>query len=208
MKRKVSFSIARVGAAASVFALASLLVVPAVAFAATSTKTTTLSSALGSTISLGSTSATVTLDVTPDADGQQTIQKDTVSVSTNNITGYNIKVENSDADTDMTTGTYDIATSAATTGTPAALTVNKWGWRVDGALGFGAGPTTAVASPGGAMSSVTFAGIPASGAGATVRTTATTASAETTDVWFSVAADSSQQAGTYTNGVSIICTTN
>ncbi len=202
MKRKLSFSLARVGAVASAFALASLVVAPAVATAATAT--TVLNSTLGAVITLFTSTTPLTLDVAPDATGKHTTRKDTLTVSTNDSLGYTITLADADANTNMISGANNIAAHAGTWAAPTTLTANKWGYRIDSAGSFGAGPTTQVDSA--AFSALLYAGVPATGSPQQIRTTNATASNETTDVWYAVGANTSQPTGTYTDSVTYSCT--
>jgi len=179
--------------------------VPAVAGAATAN--TTISSAIGSVISVFTTNGTVNVNVTPTGSGAQTIASDTVTVSTNDSSGYTLQLAESSATTTLTSGSNTIAAISGTPGTPAYETSGTWGWRVDGLASFGSGPTSAVNSA--AISgTLKFAAVPASGSPYTLVTTATTASNATTTVWYGVAANTSQATGTYTNTVTYTCTAN
>jgi hypothetical protein len=84
---------------------------------------------------------------------------------------------------------------------------NTWGYRVDGLGGFGAGPTTS-ANSAAVSGSIKFAGVAASGSPNTIKTTATTASGDTTTIWYGVATTTAQAAGTYTNSVTYTVTAN
>lgn len=206
MKRKVSFSLARVGAAVSAFALASLLVAPAVAFA--NTATTTVSSKIGGYISTFTTSSTVNVDVLPvDAAGRQTIAKDTVTVSSNNTAGYTLTLVDTDGSvTNLNDGgPNNIATTSGTAAASAALTAGQWGWRVDNmpSSDFGAGPTSPLSS-GTISSTIKFAGAPTTAV--QLKQTSSIASNDITDVWYSVAANNTQAPGTYTNGMTYTAT--
>lgn len=172
-----------------------------------STATTTISSAVGSTISLLSTSGTVNIDVTPTGGGVQTIANDTVTVSTNDSAGYTLKLGETSATTTLTSGSNTIAATTGTQTTPIALTANSWGYRVDGIGGFGAGPTSS-ASNAAISGTIKFAGVAASGSPNTIKTTATTATNDTTSVWYSIAANTTAVAGTYTNSVTYTATAN
>jgi len=180
------------------------LVIPVAVYAAVDSETTTINANLGSTISI-TTSGSVTLNVTPVSGGSQTSASDTVSVSTNNSTGYYLTLADSDADTDLENGANAIVAHAGTQASPTALANNRWGYRVDGAGGF---------STGGAVennvtsSSITYAGVPASGSPNTIKTTGTTASGDTTTVWYAVKADTTNPNGTYSDTVTYTATTN
>jgi hypothetical protein len=145
-----------------------------------------------------SSSTSVAVNVTPTASGSCTIQKDAVAVSTDNSAGYNLSFANSSTNTALVNGGSIIPATAATQASPASLTVNHWGYRVDGIGGFGAGPTSAQSNV--AVSAAQFAGVPASnGTAAVLATTASKANpAVTTNVWYGVCANTSTASGTYT----------
>jgi hypothetical protein len=167
---------------------------------------TTINATIGSTISM-TTSSTVAIAVTPTASGAMSSASDTVSVTTNNATGYALTLANGDATTSLANGANTILADAGTQGTPTAgLTNNRWGYRVDGVGGFGAGPTTAESNV--ASSARSWAGVPATGAPNTLKTTAATASADTTTVWYGVKADTTKPNGVYTDSVTYTATTN
>ena len=170
------------------------------------TTTTTINSQINSTISLLTSNGTVNVNVIPSAAGAQTTSSDTVTVSTNNSAGYNLQLATSTANRALTSGSNTIAAASGTFAAPAALTANTWGYRVDGLGTFGAGPTSALSSQ--SISSTTFAGVPASTTPQTLKTTSSTASNDTTTVWYSVAANTTQPSGTYTNSVTYTAVAN
>ncbi len=188
----------------SLVLLAGLVSTPLTVFAATDSENTTINANLGSTISI-TTSGSVALNVTPVSGGSQTSASDTVSVSTNNSAGYTLTLADSDADTDLENGGNSIVAHAGTQASPTVLANNRWGYRVDSIGGF---------STGGAVesnvtsSTITYAGVPATGAPNTIKTTATTASGDTTTVWYAVKADTSNPNGTYSDIVTYTATTN
>lgn len=192
------------GAAVSVGATG--LLVPT-AFAASQSANTVINATIGSTISI-STSGTVTLAITPTGSGSATSASDTVSVSTNNSTGYKLTLIDADTNTNLVNGGNNIAASTGTFASPiATLANNSWGYRVDNAGTFGAGPTSAQTN----QASLTgkYAGVVASsGTADTLKTTATTASADTTTVWYGAMADTTKPNGTYTDTVVYTATTN
>lgn len=200
--KRITSKLALGGAVVGV--IASVLV-PAAAFAANQSAGTTINAEIGSTISI-STSGTVTLTVTPTASGSATSASDTVSVSTNNATGYYLQLASSSAQVTLTNGANTIAASSGTQASPVTLANNTWGYRVDSAGGFGAGPTSTQTNV--ANLSNTWAGIPASGSPNTLKTTATTASADTTTVWYGAKVDTTKPNGTYSNTVTYTATTN
>jgi hypothetical protein len=190
----------------SLIALALLLFSStAVVFAATAT--TTVSSDVGAVISLLTTDGTVDVDVTPSGAGAQTIASDTVTVSTNDTSGYTLQLEETTASTDLESGANTIPASSGTQASPAVMSANTWGYRVDSVGGFGAGPTSGQSSA--AISgTITFAAVADNGSPNTLKTTSGTASNDTTTVWYGVAADTTQPSGTYTNSVTYTATAN
>jgi hypothetical protein len=168
---------------------------------------TTISSNVSPVISLFTTSGTVSDNVTPTGSGAQTIQSDTVTVSTNDSSGYTLQLAESSATTTLTSGSNTIPASAGTQTTPTVMAANTWGYRADGVGGFGAGPTTS-ASNAVISGTIKFAGVPVPASPNTLADTAGTASNAITTVWYGVAANTSQPSGTYTNTVTYTCTAN
>ncbi len=184
--------------------LGSLILTPVTVMAATDSDTTTINASIASVISISS-SGTVTLNVTPVSGGSQTSASDTVTVSTNNASGYNLTLADSDANTDLVNGGNDIPAHAGTQASPSALANNTWGYAVATVGGFD-GSYSALDNV--ASSSTVWAGVPADGAANTIKTTGTTASNDTTTVWYSVKADTSNPNGTYSDTVTYTATTN
>lgn len=189
---------------AAIMAFLALVAVPISVEAATTT--TTVSSSIGSTISLLSSAGTVSIDATPSASGVQTTASDTVTVSTNNTSGYTLQIAETGASTALVSGGNSIPATPGTQTTPAALTANTWGYRVDGTGGFGATTTTAISNA--PIGSITYAAVPVTASPNTIKTTASTASNDTTTVWYSVAVNTSTPSGTYTNSVTYTATAN
>lgn len=184
--------------------LAGAVAIPTAAGAATTS--TTINSAIGSVISVFTSNGTVTANVTPTGAGAQTIASDTLTVSTNNTLGYTLQIADSDATTTLVSGGNSIAASSGTQASPVAQSANTWGYRVDGLGGFGAGPTSGQNSA--AIGSLTFAGMPANSSPNTIKTTSSTASNDTTTVWYGVAANTSQPTGTYSDTITYTATAN
>lgn len=182
-----------------------LLVSPVIASAATSTSNTTISATVNSVISM-TTSTTVSIAVTPTSGGVVTSASDTVTVNTNNATGYTLTLADSDATTSLASGGNTIPAHTGTQASPTALANNHWGYRVVNVGGFGA--TAYSAETNNASSSSTWAGVPATGSPNTIKTTATTATNDVTTVWYGVKATSAQPSGTYTDTVTYTATTN
>ena len=183
--------------------LSALLLTPLGVFAASDSKNTTINANLGSTISL-TTLGSVTLNVTPVAGGSQTSSSDTVSVSTNNSSGYDLTLADSDANNNLVNGGSNIAAHAGTRTTPSVLANNRWGYRVDNIGGFGTG---GAAQSNVTSSSITYAGVPISGSPDNIRSTTATASGEATTVWYAVKADTTNPNGTYADTVTYTATT-
>jgi hypothetical protein len=190
---------------AGLVVLGAFFLVPIVSYAADDTEDTVINATIASTISL-TTSGTVAIDVTPITGGSQSSAADTVTVSTNNSTGYALTLADADTNTALESGANTIAAHAGTQASPTALANNRWGYRIDGTGGFGSGPTTALDNA--SSSSQTFAGVPSSASPNTILTTSSTASGEATTVWFSVKTDTTKPSGVYTDTVTYTATTN
>lgn len=175
-----------------------------IGIAAAATASTTVSSEVSPVISLSS-SGTVNVDTTPTGSGVQTIASDSVSVSTNDSAGYILKLAESGADTTLKSGSNTIAASSGTQASPVAQLVNTWGYHVDNVGGFGAGTTTAASNQ--AIGAVKFAAVPATASPDTLKTTSSTATNDTTTVWYGVATNTATPSGTYTNDVTYTATT-
>jgi hypothetical protein len=151
-----------------------------------------------------SSNGTVNVNVTPTLTGSCTIQSDTVSVLTDNSSGFTLTVANSSDNTALTNGGYSINATAGTFASPIALANNTWGYRVDNIGSFGAGPTTAesnVSPP----STVFAKAVANSQAHDTIRTTAGPANpAVETTVWYGVCANTATASGSY--GTTVIYT--
>lgn len=176
------------------------------AMADTKTTSTTINANLGSVISLLSSSGTVNLAVAPTAAGAQTTASDTVTVSTNNALGYRLQLALTGAPSALASGGNSIPATSGTQAAPVALAANTWGYRVDGVGGFGAGPTSSQSST--ALGSTTYAAVPATASPAQLKNTSTTATNDTTPVWYSVAVNTGTPSGTYTNSVTYTAVTN
>ena len=155
-----------------------------------------------------SSSGTVNANVTPSGSGKCTVQNDSVSVLTDNPSGYNLSITTSGTNTSMTSGGNSISASSGTAATPVTLAMNTWGYRVDTVGGFGAGPTSVQTN--GSVPTVKFAKVPASnGTPDTLATTAATANpAVITTVWYGVCATTSQPSGTYAATITYTAVTN
>lgn len=155
-----------------------------------------------------STGGTVNLSVTPTSSGVYTTTNDTITVITGSSTGYTLSFKDNDTNTNLENGSEVVATHSGTQASPTGLSMNTWGYRVDGLSGFGVGPTSAQNSQ--SSSSYTFAGIPASNQTAhTLKTTSVPATpSDTATVWYGVRIDTAIPAGTYTDQVVYTAVTN
>jgi hypothetical protein len=180
--------------------------VPLATYGASTTANTTINASIASVISM-TTSGTVSISVTPTSSGAMSSASDTVSVSTNNTAGYALTLSDSNTNTDLVKGSDTITADAGTQASPSnTLTNNRWGYRVDSVGGFGAGPTSAETNV--SSSAYKWAGVPSSAAPNTLKSTATTASGDTTTVWYGVKSDSTKPNGIYTDTVTYTATTN
>lgn len=173
--------------------------------AVTSTANTVVNATIASVISI-STATPVAIALTPTAGGVVSSASDTVSVSTNNAAGYTLTLADTDTNTDLVNGANTITAHAGTQASPTALANNTWGYRIVSVGGFGAGAYSAETDN--ASSTSTWAGVPSSAAPNTIKTTATTATADTTTVWYGVRATTAKPNGVYTDTVTYTATTN
>ena len=171
------------------------------------TASTTISSVISPVISLFTTNGTVNVNVVPTGAGAQTIASDTATVSTNDSSGYTLQLAETGAGSTLVSGSNTIPASSGSQTTPVIMANNTWGYRVDSVGGFGAGPTSGQSSAA-VSGTIKFAAVPATASPNTLKTTAGTASSDTTTVWYGVAATTGQASGTYTNSVTYTATTN
>lgn len=169
--------------------------------------TTSVNSSIGSIISVFNSSGTVSINATPTVGGVQTIANDTITVSTNDAAGYTLKLAETTGTSTLTSGSNTIAASSGSLSSPVVQAVNTWGYRVDGIGGFGAGPTSG-ASNAAISGTIKFAAVPATASPDTIKTTATTATNDTTSVWYGVAVNTSTPSGSYTNSVTYTAVAN
>ena len=105
----------------------------------------------------------------------------------------------------MVSNGNNIASTTGTTAAPIALTNGTWGYAVAG----GAFSPSYTAETNNQTSTTKWAGVPASGGTAAVlKTSATTATADTTTVWYAARVGLSQPTGTYTDTVTYTATSN
>lgn len=182
-----------------------IALVPMVASAASTSANTVVNADISPVISM-TTSTPITINLLPTGGGVVSSLSDTVSVSTNNATGYFLTLADNDANTNLVNGANNIAAHAGTQASPTTLANNTWGYRVDGVGGFGAGPTSAETNNG--SSTTIWAGVPATGSPNTLKTTSSTASNDTTTVWYGVRVNTILPSGVYTDTVTYTATTN
>lgn len=151
-------------------------------------------------ITIGS-SGSLSLNVTPTTSGSCTIQKDVVSVLTDDANGYSLTLNDSTTDVALIDGASSISATSGTFASPVALVANSWGYRVDSLGSFGAGPTTAQSNV--AIGSTTFATLePSTSSPDILADTSSVADpAVTTNVWYGVCANSSVTSGSYSSQV-------
>ena len=192
-------------ASSAVVAVVGLALVPTVHVDAV-TVNPTVRAIVGATITMTttsqSTSNNVDLNLTPGGSPVLTSASDTITVNTNNTAGYLLTLADADT-TETLTGSATIAASANTTAAPATLATNTWGFAVAGA------PFDASYSAESNATSNTskWAKIPSTGTPFTLKSTAATASNDTTTVWYAAKIDSTKPTGTYTDQVVYTATT-
>jgi len=209
--KHVKFGKQQIVAAVSVLAVVAS---PAVASAAVDTKNTTINATVNAAISM-TTSSTVAVTVTPTTGGAVSSNSDTVTVSTNRATGYNLKLSDADTTTTLVSGANTFTAPTATWGSAAALTNGKWGYGIasgtaglTAASGFDASYS---AENSNSSSTSKWLGIASSASPQTLKTTSAAALNDTTTVWYAIKADLSQPEsnGTpYTDSVTYTATTN
>lgn len=195
----------RVTSATVAFSVFGLAVTPVVASAASQTANTTINANVGSSISI-TTVSPVTISLTPTAGGVVSSASDTVTVNTNNALGYTLTLADADTNTNLVSGANNIAAHTGTFASPTALANNTWGYRIVGAGGFGASAYSGETNQ--ASSTSTWAGVASSASPVTIKSTSSTATNDTTTVWYGVNATSSQPNGTYSDTVTYTATTN
>lgn len=174
--------------------------------ASAETANTTITANIGSTISIQST-GTVDLNINPTAsEAKASSGKATVTVSTNNATGYNLKIGMNGADRNLKKTSDNIAAHAGTLNSPSVLANNTWGYRVENAGGFAAGNMTVQSNVNDLTG--TFAGVPASGAEEQIKNHNTAAQSQQTDVLFGAKVDATKPSGAYTGTVVFTATAN
>lgn len=200
----------RISAWTAIAAIVGVVLSPAIASAAFDDTNQTINAIVDPVISIG-TGPAVDILLTPTSGGVLSNDSDTVTVDTNNATGYNLEIEDGDATRTLANGGNSFAASTGTKTTPIALLNNTWGFAVNtGTTGIGTNGFDASygAESNSASSTSLWAGMPANGAPIMLKTTSTTAVADTTTVWFAAKATTSLPSGTYTDQIVYTATTN
>jgi hypothetical protein len=128
-----------------------------------------------------------------------------VLVSTNDPLGYTLTLADNDATSTLVSGGNTITAHSGTQAAPTTLANGKWGYAVAGVGGFD-GSYSAETNDG--SSSSTWAGVPASGAPNTLKTTSSGATNDSTTVWYAARVTTSQPNGTYSDTVTYTATSN
>lgn len=190
--------------AASTLLITGVISSPIIASAASNSSNTTINATVGSTIGI-TTGTTVALALTPTVGGVVSSSSDTVTVNSNNASGYTLTLSDSDANVNLTSGGNNISAHSGTLASPSALNANTWGYAVANTGGFDASYS---AESNNAASSSVWAGVPASGTPVQLKSTSTAAVNDITTVWYGARATSSQPGGTYSGTVTYTATTN
>lgn len=99
----------------------------------------------------------------------------------------------------LVNGTHSISPAAGSLASPTSLLVNTWGYRVDWAGGFGSGPTVMETNLN--SSGYAWAGVPANGSPAIIKTSAVPQQNDTTVVWYGLNASNTKASGSYNGTV-------
>lgn len=195
----------KVKALGVVLAAAVVVLSPVAASAANTNGDTDISVTISDGISL-TTSETVAFSLVPTADGVVSSGMDTVTVNTNVDAGYTLTMTDSDTTTTLADGSDSFAATSNTTAAPGVLANGEWGFAVAGNTGFDGSYTTETNNT---SSTSKWAAVPASdGTPYQIKTTASPALDDESDVWFAAKANTSQAPGTYTGTVTYTAVTN
>ena len=171
--------------------------------------TTVITSVISPVISFSNSNGTVNLNVTPGAaNGNQTTSSDSITILSNDSSGYNVTLSNNSASVSAlvpSSGGGSIPASANST--PGVLAADTWGYREDGFGSFGAGPTTPLASSI-TLSPLYYMPVPLSGSPVNIASpsTYTGSGSQAYTIWYSVYAKN-VQTNTYTATVLYTATT-
>jgi hypothetical protein len=183
------------------------LVVFAPIAAGAATVDTTINATVNAQLDLTSSSP-IALSLTPGTSGYVVSSASgTATVTTNNSTGYTLKLGDKDASANLVSGGNSITPHTGTPASPTTLGLGTWGWRSTGVSGFGS--TGFAAETNSSSSTTTWAGVAATGSDFTVKTTAVPATGgDTTTFWYGAKVDKTKATGTYTDIVTYTATTN
>lgn len=195
----------KVSALGTLVAVAALVLSPAVVSAAEDDAGTEVSATVSEVISI-TTSGTVSFTLAPTGGGVVSSSSDTVTVSTNNSSGYTLTLENADATSNLVSGSDTFTAHTGTQAAPSTLANGTWGYAVQNVGGFGAGARSAESNN--SSSTSTWAGVPVLNSPNVIKTTGDNATSDVTTVWYAAKADTSQPTGTYTDNVTYTATTN
>lgn len=197
--------------AAWVLVAAAVASAPVTVSAANESASTTINATVNEVISI-TTGSPVAISLTPTAGGVLSSASDTVTVSTNRSAGYELTLKNADTSSNLTSGGNNITPTAGTMAASSALANGSWGFAIATATS-GAETNNFDASysaeTNSAASTSKWAGIPtSSGTAYKLKDTASTATNDTTTVWYAAKVNTSQVSGVYTDVVTYTATTN
>lgn len=183
-----------VGIALSVFALAVVPVASVSAVTADTVINGTVNGAISIATSGSAASGTVTIPaVTPTSGGNASVASETVTVTTNNTSGYDLTLS-------MSSASADNALHSGANSLPAGTVASPSSW------GFSTSSATLSDQPVGSLTG-TFQPVPMAAAPASLKSTAAAAiTGDTTSVYYGLSADSSQPSGVYTGTVTYTAT--
>lgn len=174
--------------------------------ASAETSNTMITANIGSTISVQSTS-NVNLSINPTAgQAKASSGKATVTVSTNNSTGYNLKIGMNGTDRNLKKNSDNIAAHTGTLTAPSALANNTWGYRVASTGGFAAGNMDVQNNVNNLAG--TFAGVPANTSLDQIKNHTSAVQSDNTEVLFGAKVDATKPSGAYTGTVVFTATAN
>jgi hypothetical protein len=182
---------------------------------------TTVRALVQNNISISNTNTSNTdLTITGGTGVKQSIDKDTVTVATNDPSGYTLKLGDNDASNDLciTPGSSctGIPAHSGTFASPSLMSAaNLWGYHIDDgtttwcstATNCGAALTLPVNS---AATSTTlkFAKVKVNGSEDTIKTTSSTTAGDNTIFYYGVNVDAALTAGTYSDAITYTATAN
>jgi hypothetical protein len=194
-------------AAALIGGMGLVFVSPIAVSAATDSENTTINASVDSTITLTQSTSTVNLALSPTSGAVESQGHVSLTVDTNNATGYTLTINDQDTDNTLnqTSPAASFAASSGTATTPVALVANTWGYHIDSWASSGTGADATSTAP----TTVKFAAVPLSSGTADTLATTSAPGSGSKDVYFGAQADATQTSGTgYTDTVVFTATTN